>query len=151
MGRYRRVTRSSIETRYAGYLLGQSVSEGSVILLSGDYGVGKTEFVRGVVHGFLGDEHASQVASPSFSTLLVYEALPRRVCHYDLYRMKDSEGISLSAIFQDAEEDDLLCVEWAECLSQLHFRNSIMVQITSLSLEDRELVIQSAFDIPLFS
>ena len=73
MGRYRRVTNSCKETIDFAAELGRLLTPGMVVLLSGDYGSGKTEFVRGIVQGFLGEAAVGQVASPSFALLHVYE------------------------------------------------------------------------------
>lgn len=64
MGRYRRVTHSCEETIDLATRVGQDLTPGMVVLLSGDYGSGKTEFVRGIVQGFLGEAAVDQVASP---------------------------------------------------------------------------------------
>ncbi|WP_201456571.1 tRNA (adenosine(37)-N6)-threonylcarbamoyltransferase complex ATPase subunit type 1 TsaE [Chlamydia sp. 17-3921] len=140
MGGYRRVTNSSIETVMFGAWLGKRLSPGMVLLLFGDYGAGKTEFVRGVVQGFLGSTFAKDVASPSFSLLHVYESSSRRVCHYDFYRL-DKE--CLMSIFQDTEEDDVICIEWADRIQTPQFRDSIRIYIETLMLEQREVRIDA--------
>ena len=139
MGRYRRITSSSKETIALGAWLGKHLAPGMVLLLFGDYGVGKTEFVRGVVQGYLGEAYARDVASPSFSLLHVYESPARRLCHYDFYRLdKDA-----SSVFQDAEEDDVICVEWADHAHAPQFRETIRIYIEMLMLEQREVRIEA--------
>lgn len=140
MGGYRRVTSSSQETVQCGEELGKVVFPGLVVLLFGDYGVGKTEFIRGVAHGYLGGTVSHQVASPSFSVLHVYEFETRRICHYDFYRIESQETTSL---FQDAEEEDVLCIEWAERIAVPRFREFVQVSIRVLTPNQREITIEA--------
>jgi ATPase, YjeE family len=150
MGRYRRVTNSCEETIDLAAKLGHLLIPGMVVLLSGDYGAGKTEFVRGIVQGFLGETAVGQVASPSFSLLHVYEAMGRRVCHYDLYRLETMHVKSGEGLFQDAEEEDLICVEWPEVVNLLpQFRKSVCVHMCLLADSQREVVIEVAEDCDL--
>lgn len=142
MGRYRRVTHSCEETIDLATRVGRDLTLGMVVLLSGDYGSGKTEFVRGIVQGFLGEAAVDQVASPSFALLHVYEAGGRRVCHYDLYRLETMDIKNGADLFQDAEEEDLICVEWPEAVNLLpQFRKSVCVQMRSLTDAQREVSI----------
>ncbi|AAD18796.1 tRNA (adenosine(37)-N6)-threonylcarbamoyltransferase complex ATPase subunit type 1 TsaE [Chlamydia pneumoniae] len=139
MGRYRRVSHSSQETLLLGTELGQVLVPGAVLLLFGDYGAGKTEFVRGIVSGYLGDTIAEEVASPSFSILHVYGNEPKRLCHYDLYRIDQKNQ---EYIFQDAEEDDVLCIEWADRLPKPRFCDTINIYITMQTNMEREIIIE---------
>ncbi|EPP34890.1 hypothetical protein CP10139811_0835 [Chlamydia ibidis] len=141
MDRYRRVTHSSQETADIGARLGKQLPPGAVLLLFGDYGVGKTEFVRGVAQAFLGETLAQEVASPSFSLLHVYGEQPRRICHYDLYRI--SPDVEVSLLFQDAEEEDVLCIEWPMDIVCPRFRDVIHIRIENLTANRRQVEIES--------
>ncbi|BAE81694.1 hypothetical protein [Chlamydia felis Fe/C-56] len=143
MGRYRRVTNSSQETAGIGIELGKTLPPGVVLFLFGDYGSGKTEFVRGVAQGYLGDTLAQEVASPSFSLLNVYGSGPRRICHYDFYRV-DTIGENQQSLFQDAEEDDVLCIEWPKNIKLPQFRETVRVQIDTLTVSQREVSIDAS-------
>lgn len=139
MGRYRRVSNSSQETVLLGTELGQVLLPGAVLLLFGDYGAGKTEFVRGLVCGYLGDTIAEEVASPSFSILHVHGNEPQRLCHYDLYRIDEENQ---KYIFHDIEESDVLCIEWADRMPKPRFCEAINIYITVLANFEREITIE---------
>ncbi|EPP36309.1 tRNA threonylcarbamoyladenosine biosynthesis protein TsaE [Chlamydia avium] len=143
MDRYRRVTSSYQETLNIGKALGKCLPAGSVVLLFGDYGVGKTEFVRGIVQGYLGDTSAYDVASPSFALLHVYGSEPRRICHYDFYRLVDNKGI-YQELFQDTTEDDVICVEWPDKITLPRFRETIRVYIKALTNVQREVSVYAS-------
>lgn len=142
MGGRGRITGSAEETFLLGESLGKELLEGDVILLFGDYGVGKTEFIRGIVHGYLGEEASHQVASPSFALLHVYDHHDRRVCHYDFYRLSEEQLSHSKDLFQEVEDHDVVCVEWAEGLCLPRFHRVIKVHISMVSLESREIHIE---------
>lgn len=141
MGGCRRITHSVDETTLLGVSLGKQICPGDVILLTGDYGVGKTEFVRGIVEGYLGELAGDQVASPSFALLHTYEGRNRRICHYDFYRLS-ADLTNSNNLFQEVEEEDVMCIEWAEGVSLPRFRRVIKVTMSILASETREIDIE---------
>lgn len=103
-------TFSAEETEALGETLAKTLAQAPAVALYGDLGMGKTAFVRGLVRG-LGSR--AQVSSPTFAIVNEYEG-PRRVCHFDMYRLPDAD-----ALFDIGWEDYLasgaLCVaEWSE-------------------------------------
>lgn len=85
-----------------------SWSAGTVVLLEGPLGAGKTTFVRGVLES-LG--HVGAVRSPTFNLLHEYATTPP-VIHADLYRLGSSSGLGLEEFF-----DTHLClIEWPDRL-----------------------------------
>src|SRR3989338_259916 len=75
------ISRSEEETRAAGEALAGSLRPGDAVLLSGDLGMGKTEFARGVAAGLGVDP--GRVHSPSFTLVNRYPGrIP--VYHIDL-------------------------------------------------------------------
>ena len=104
-------TSSEAETEAAGESLGRSLDAGSVVLLYGDLGAGKTAFVRGLARGVgaLPDE----VSSPTFTLVQEYAGTSLTLYHVDLYRLDSAE-------VDDLGLDDLLdsrgivAIEWAE-------------------------------------
>ncbi|MBM3570407.1 MAG: tRNA (adenosine(37)-N6)-threonylcarbamoyltransferase complex ATPase subunit type 1 TsaE [Alphaproteobacteria bacterium] len=59
---------------------------GDAVLLSGELGVGKTEFARGFVAALAPD--AGEVVSPTFTLVQGYDAKPAPIWHFDLYRIE---------------------------------------------------------------
>lgn len=87
---------------------------GSVILLYGDLGAGKTAFTRHLL-SFLGGR-SRDVTSPTFTIVNEYEA-NLRVYHVDLFRLSDIE-IEELPIEEYLESDGICVVEWAEKLGE---------------------------------
>jgi tRNA threonylcarbamoyl adenosine modification protein YjeE len=105
---------SSLDSVIAGFL--SCVHEGCWIFLNGDLGTGKTTFTRMLLKqmGF-----AMSVSSPTFSILNVID-LPQicsgvsRVCHLDLYRIKNSAELCHLGLELEFRRGALCVFEWAE-------------------------------------
>ncbi len=103
-------------THALGIHLGQTLSAGSVLLLEGELGSGKTTLVQGLGAG-LGIAEA--IDSPTFT--LVNEYLNGRVplYHLDLYRLDGDEvkTLCLETYWEGLEvEPGIVAIEWAERL-----------------------------------
>jgi tRNA threonylcarbamoyladenosine biosynthesis protein TsaE len=107
------ITRSEEETARVGRDLAASLVAGSVVLLSGDLGAGKTAFVRGLADGLgiAGDE----VSSPTFTLLQEYRGGRLPLFHADLYRLDDPREIEELGL-EEIAEAGVLAIEWAEKL-----------------------------------
>lgn len=106
-------------THRLGWRMGQCLSPGTVLLLSGPLGSGKTTFTQGVGAG-LGIEQG--IDSPTFT--LINEYLTGRVplYHVDLYRLDGAAttGLYLETYWDgDEVEPGILVIEWAERLQYL--------------------------------
>lgn len=105
-------------TEAYGAHLAAGLQPGTVLLLEGPLGAGKTTLVRGVVRALGGDP--AEVCSPTFTLLETYEvsvAGIRRLHHSDLYRLRGRpqaplEEIGLDEAFDD--RDGVTAVEWPE-------------------------------------
>ncbi len=106
-------------THRFGWLMGQQLPPGTVLLLSGPLGSGKTTFTQGLGTG-LGIEQT--INSPTFT--LINEYLTGRVplYHVDLYRLEGAaaDGLYLETYWDGEEvEPGILVIEWAERLTYL--------------------------------
>lgn len=106
-------------TYQLGYQLGQTLSAGTVLLLKGDLGSGKTTLVQGLGAG-LGI--ADTIDSPTFT--LINEYLTGRIplYHMDLYRLSvaETDGLNLDLYWDEQEvEPGIVAIEWAERLQTL--------------------------------
>lgn len=80
----------------------------SVVILSGDLGVGKTTFVRHFGKIINGPSFA--VSSPSYS--LINEM--GKLVHADFYRLKDSEELVHLEIPLYLEDKEFILIEWGK-------------------------------------
>ena len=103
---------NSFETQHLGFLLGKHLPSGSVVLLSGNLGAGKTTLVQGIGEG-LGIQEP--IVSPTFT--LVNEYLDGRMplYHLDLYRLEPEQVDSIyPEIYWEGVEVDpgITAIEW---------------------------------------
>ena len=118
-------------TRRLGEALGRAASAGTVALLSGELGAGKTVFAQGVGRGL---DAPTTVNSPTF--VLINEHLGGRLPlrHADLYRLDDLDLIAELGLDQ-AAEDGVLLVEWPERAGDSLPPDHLLVQIAPLQAE----------------
>ncbi|MEL6439049.1 MAG: tRNA (adenosine(37)-N6)-threonylcarbamoyltransferase complex ATPase subunit type 1 TsaE [Cyanobacteria bacterium J06621_8] len=99
-----------------GYELGQNLTPGSVLLLTGNLGMGKTTLVQGIAQGL---EIFETVVSPTFT--LINEYLDGRLplYHLDLYRLEPNQvaGIYPEVYWEGLEViPGITAIEWSERL-----------------------------------
>lgn len=103
-------------TRSLGVALGKSLGAGSVILLQGDLGSGKTTLVQGIGSG-LGI--LSPIVSPTFTLINEYTEGHLPLYHLDLYRLQPEEvtALNLETYWEGVEVPlGIVVIEWAERL-----------------------------------
>ena len=106
-------TSSEMATVLVGRDLAKTLCSGSVVLLFGDLGAGKTAFVRGIAEG-LGVDPA-EVSSPTFTLVQEYRGGRLPLFHADLYRLNDSREVDELGLDEIAASG-VLAVEWADKL-----------------------------------
>ena len=106
-----RKTTSSEATKQLAATLAPYLQAGDVIVLSGDLGAGKTQFVQGVAAG-LGVR--DQVTSPTFNILLTYPAGSLPLYHFDLYRLESADELDDIDYYAITEGDGVSLVEWGD-------------------------------------
>ena len=124
-----------------GLQLGQTLPPGSVILLQGDLGAGKTTLVQGIGAGLGITE---PIVSPTFT--LVNEYIGGRIplYHLDLYRLQSSEvmGIYPEIYWEGREvEPGITAIEWAQRLP--YQPESVReIELVNLREQGREAIIR---------
>jgi tRNA threonylcarbamoyladenosine biosynthesis protein TsaE len=107
------ITQSEQETAAAGRDLARTLAAGSVVLLFGDLGAGKTAFVRGLAEGLGIDP--DNVSSPTFTLIQEYRGGRLTLFHADLYRLNDPREVEDLGL-EELAENGVLAVEWADKL-----------------------------------
>ncbi len=105
------LTTDSVEkTRQAGEELGRLLGPGDLLCVYGPLGAGKTALAQGVARG-LGVTGA--VTSPTFILIREYRGrLP--FYHFDAYRLKGPEDLTLLGVEEYLAGDGVVLVEWAD-------------------------------------
>jgi tRNA threonylcarbamoyladenosine biosynthesis protein TsaE len=113
-------------TQEFGRSLSQKLESGTVLLLVGDLGSGKTSLVQGLAAG-LGITES--ITSPTFTLINEYLAGRCPLYHLDLYRLTPAEvtALHLEQYWEGWEvEPGIVAIEWPERLSH---RPSTYLQI----------------------
>ncbi len=106
-------TRAESETSDIGRTLASKLDAGSVVLLHGDLGAGKTAFVRGLAEGL--GVPPEDVSSPTFTLMQEYRGGRVPLVHVDLYRLDDPREIDDLGL-EEIGLTSILAIEWAEKL-----------------------------------
>jgi len=103
------------DTERLGHELALMARPGTVILLEGDLGAGKTTLARAIIRSLVGGQ-AIEVPSPTFTLVQTYETPRMPVAHADLYRIADGTEIGELGL-ADLARTHLLIVEWPDRLA----------------------------------
>jgi tRNA threonylcarbamoyladenosine biosynthesis protein TsaE len=133
-------TTAADETRRLGAALGAAAEPGDLLLLDGEFGVGKTVLVQGLAAG-LGVQEP--VSSPSFVLMVQHRGrLP--LYHVDLYRLDGGLDDEMLDALEDAEDAGGVCaIEWPGALPDDLRRQATRLRIATLDETTREITIES--------
>lgn len=106
--------------------LGSILLPGDFVALYGDLGTGKTTLARALIQGLNPAE--SEVPSPTFTLVQVYDSPKGPLAHLDLYRVGDASEIH--ALGWDDLRSGIMLVEWPERLGNLLPASHIGVSLT---------------------
>lgn len=97
------------ETKEIAKSLADFLKEGSVLLLEGNLGAGKTTFTKGIAEG-LGIKEV--IKSPTYTLIREYQSGRLPLYHMDVYRLEEVGGdeLGLEEYFQG---EGVSIVEWA--------------------------------------
>ena len=104
------------ETYNLGYRFGKHEKAGQVFTLTGDLGVGKTVFTKGLAAG-LGI--IEPVSSPTFTIVQVYEEGRLPFYHFDVYRIGDAEEMDEIGFEDYIYSGGVSLIEWADLIEEL--------------------------------
>lgn len=136
-------------TQQLGISLGKSLSPGTILLLEGDLGSGKTTLVQGIAEG-LGIQET--VESPTFTLINEYFEGRIPLYHLDLYRLTPSEISSLHLEMYWEGKDfplGIVAIEWSERLPYLpdHY---LQISLTyTEDLQQRKVTLKNYNSSPL--
>lgn len=138
------LSRSADETRGVGRGLARLLRPGTLVLLSGPLGAGKTELVRGIAGGLGASE--GEVASPTFALVHEYGPAggPPLLVHADLYRLLGSTPFPIDDLGLDEARaaGAVVVVEWPEGLAGA--RDAVRIEISPEGDQARRIVVRRA-------
>ena len=108
------ISRSLKDTEALAKRVADTLTGGEVIILSGDLGAGKTTFTKGLAKA-LGVE--SEVTSPTFTIMNVYEEGRLKLNHLDMYRIEHEDDLYELGVEDAIGEDTVTVIEWNKLTS----------------------------------
>jgi tRNA threonylcarbamoyladenosine biosynthesis protein TsaE len=125
------------ETIKFGERLGQLLTGGDVLALTGDLGAGKTVLTCGIALGLgIPMDH---VSSPTFTLIQEYPGTIPLV-HVDLYRLEGPSEITALGLEEYFTPNSIVLIEWAERFPQILPSDHMALRLEYGEAEDIRLV-----------
>lgn len=137
------ITSSADETFALGVKLGEALRSRDFVGLSGQLGAGKTQFSRGVAQG--AGVPLEDVSSPTYSIVQTYRGR-LELHHVDLYRLATDDDLFGIGWFDLLEGDGAFLVEWIDQVRTAAPADSLIVTITVVGPEQRQLALRPTGD-----
>jgi len=132
---------SEQQTLQLGKALGELLPSGSLVLLRGDLGAGKTCLATGVARG-LGVDSSVPITSPTYTLLNCYEGrLP--LYHFDLYRLAGDEELEELGFDEYFHGDGVALVEWPERCPELEL-SALLVDMAYVDEQQRHICLSAS-------
>ncbi|MHB8188992.1 MAG: tRNA (adenosine(37)-N6)-threonylcarbamoyltransferase complex ATPase subunit type 1 TsaE [Ferrimicrobium sp.] len=133
-------TKGVDDTIALGAHVGARLPRGSLILLEGDLGAGKTALCQGLAVG-LGV--STRVVSPTFLTMRTYDRVGvdggGLFLHVDLYRVEDPWYLEEQGVFEELENGAVVAVEWSERAAGCSRYDPLGIQVQVVTFHRRRL------------
>jgi tRNA threonylcarbamoyladenosine biosynthesis protein TsaE len=135
-------THSAEETTELGRKLAAELRPGSIVLLRGDLGAGKTTLVKGIAEGFHAAE-AEAVTSPTFTLIHEYRGPEVTLFHIDLYRIDTQRELDTLALDDLMEPNTILLIEWGEKFERFARERDVEIAIEHQGEDERRIFFTS--------
>jgi tRNA threonylcarbamoyladenosine biosynthesis protein TsaE len=135
-------THSAEETTDLGHRLAAELKPGSVVLLRGDLGAGKTTMVKGIAEGFHAAD-AEAVTSPTFTLIHEYRGPEVTLYHIDLYRIDTQRELDTLALDDLMTPQSILLIEWGEKFARFAKERDVEIAIEHRGGDDRVITVKN--------
>src|SRR5579864_4969073 len=129
-------THSAEETTELGRRLAAELKPGSIVLLRGDLGAGKTTLVKGIAEGFKAAK-AEGVTSPTFTLIHEYRGPQVTLYHIDLYRIDTQRELDTLALDDLMTANSILLIEWGEKFARFAKERDVEIAIAHRGGDER--------------
>ncbi|HEX4604954.1 MAG TPA: tRNA (adenosine(37)-N6)-threonylcarbamoyltransferase complex ATPase subunit type 1 TsaE [Candidatus Angelobacter sp.] len=133
-------THSAEETTELGRQLAAELKPGTVVLLRGDLGAGKTTMVKGIAEAFNAAK-ADDVTSPTFTLIHEYRGPQATLFHIDLYRIDTQRELDTLALDDLMTPQSILLIEWGEKFERFAKERDVEIGIEHRGGDERAISI----------
>jgi len=125
-----------------GKALGEHIEPATLVVLSGELGAGKTEFVSAVAKGM---EIGCTITSPTFSFLKRYGSGRIPLEHLDVYRLEDATQLADIGFWDllSLTEPSAILVEWGEMFSEIVNNSDVVITLKVADFDTRDIELQA--------
>jgi len=134
-------THSAEETTELGRRLAGEITPGTIVLLRGELGAGKTTLVKGIAEGFHA-ALAADVTSPTFTLIHEYRGPEVTLYHIDLYRVDTQRELDTLGLDDLMEPNAILLIEWGEKFERFARERDVEIAIEHLGGDNRRVVLK---------
>ena len=135
------MTRNATQTRALGRLLGERLTGGDFLALSGPLGAGKTQFIKGIAAG-LAVPAEEPVVSPTFVLIREYRGF-LKLYHIDAYRLGGTEELfALGLDEMVADDDAVVAIEWADRAPEATPDHACRIELAHVATDERQIRVQ---------
>lgn len=135
------ISYSEEDTYKIGREIAEKLTAGTVVLLDGDLGTGKTVLTKGICDYF---NVKNRVVSPTYTLVNEYIG-DIKIYHFDIYRLSDEDELYNIGFTDYLTDDAIVIVEWANNVSyDIYGENTIKIEISrsqDLESPDREITV----------
>lgn len=121
-------------TKQIGEVLAYDAFSGSLVILVGDLGAGKTTFTKGFAQGL---DIERVIKSPTYTLIREYRKGRLPLFHMDMYRIEESGGASELGLEEYIQADGIVMVEWANFIEEELPKERLIVEIERVTLTER--------------
>ncbi|HWX54726.1 MAG TPA: tRNA (adenosine(37)-N6)-threonylcarbamoyltransferase complex ATPase subunit type 1 TsaE [Verrucomicrobiae bacterium] len=132
-------THSADETTELGQRISADLKPGTIVLLRGDLGAGKTTLVKGIAEGFQA-ALADDVTSPTFTLIHEYRGPRVTLYHIDLYRVDTQRELDTLALDDLMDTNTILLIEWGEKFERFARERDAEIAIEHAGGDSRRVV-----------
>lgn len=117
-----------------------NIKPNDIITFTGDLGSGKSFFCREIIKNLCGKN--TNVISPTFNLLQIYDAKDFSIYHFDLYRLEHESEIYELGI-EEAFSEHVCLIEWPELIKNILPKESININIEIIDDTSRRVLIEN--------
>ena len=109
------ITKNEQDTINFAENFAKDLKTGSIVVLSGELGSGKTKFVEGVLKHYGLDK---EISSPTFTIVNEYTSKNINIYHFDVYRLADSDEFYAMG-GEEYFSNGICLIEWGEIIEDI--------------------------------
>ena len=131
------ISNSPEDTLDIGRIIGENLTGGDVVALTGELGAGKTYLTQGIAKG-LGTPEGYYVTSPTFTLINEY---PGRIplYHMDVYRLSGSRDLEDMGYEEYFYGDGVVVIEWAEKVDDIIPAEALLINLEHCNGNKRKI------------